>query len=192
MPSYSSSLLAPPLPAKMYFSAGSKMFSLKRQCHKIFCFRFFSWIIFPQAPENKVRVISIFFENSRRYSKVKVHHRYQRHGWQMMDTISGCWHLKVTLKEKSYLYVNSTTQRCSKKIIKTFLIEDFFHLPPVSTTPVAHLELRISPRIFEKIHNGPNGILRVLEETDSWKKPDSKNSWHCPFSSEQEIQEVCW
>jgi hypothetical protein len=41
------------------------------------------------------------------------------------------------------------------------MIEDFFHLPPVSTTPVVHLELRISPQIFEKILNGPNGILNV-------------------------------
>ncbi len=27
-------------------------FALKGQCHKIFCFIFFSWIIFPQASEN--------------------------------------------------------------------------------------------------------------------------------------------
>ncbi len=32
------------------------------QCLEIFCFRFFSWIIFPQAPENKIRVISNFFQ----------------------------------------------------------------------------------------------------------------------------------
>ncbi len=38
-----------------------------------------------------------------------------------------------------------------------------------------NLELRISPRIFEKIRNGPNGILRGLGETDSWKKPVAKN-----------------
>jgi hypothetical protein len=36
-----------------------------------------------------------------------------------------------------------------KKLIKTFLIEDFFHLPPVPVTTVVHLELQISPRIFE-------------------------------------------
>jgi hypothetical protein len=36
-----------------------------------------------------------------------------------------------------------------KKLIKTFLIEDFFHLPPVQMTTVVHLELRTSPRIFE-------------------------------------------
>ncbi len=34
---------------------------LKGQCHEIFCFRFFSWIAFPQAPDNNSRVISNFF-----------------------------------------------------------------------------------------------------------------------------------
>jgi hypothetical protein len=33
------------------------------------------------------------------------------------------------LKAKMYIYVNSTTQRCPNKIIKIFLLEDFFHLP---------------------------------------------------------------
>jgi hypothetical protein len=55
------------------------------------------------------------------------------------------------------------------------MIEEFSHLPPVSMTPVANLELRISPRIFEKIRNGPNGILRGLGETDSRKKPEVEN-----------------
>ncbi len=188
---------------------------LKVQCHEIFCFRFFSWITFPQAPDNNIRIISNFFENSRRYSQVKVNdthrwqicHRYQRHRrqifppislvlltpvstipaanlppvaicrwyqWQrrqichrchwhrcqIMGIISGCRHLKVNLKTKIYIYVSSTTtQRWPNKIIKIFLIEDSFHLPPVSLTPVANLELRISPRIFEKIRNGLNGIL---------------------------------
>jgi hypothetical protein len=40
---------------------------------------------------------------------------------------------------------------------------------------VANLKLRISPRIFEKIRNDPNGILRGLGETDSLKKPEVKN-----------------
>jgi hypothetical protein len=47
------------------------------------------------------------------------------------------------------------------------MIEDFLHLPPVSLTPVANLELRISQRIFEKIRNDPNVILRGLGEPDS-------------------------
>jgi hypothetical protein len=89
-----------------------------------------------------------------------------------MATISGCRYHKVNLKAKIYIYVNSTTQRCANKIIKIFLLEGFFHLPP---TPVANLELRISPQIFEKIRNGPNGIIRGLGETGSRKKPEAKN-----------------
>ncbi len=49
----------------------------------------------------------------------------------------------MSLKKKIDLYANSTTQRCPKEIIKIFLIEDFFQLSPVSTTPVVHIELRI-------------------------------------------------
>ncbi len=90
-----------------------------------------------------------------------------------MGTISGCRYLKVDLKAKIVIFVNSTILRCPNKIINIFLIEDYFHLPPVSTTPVVNLELRISPRIFEKIRNG---ILRGLGETDSWQKTRSRKS----------------
>ncbi len=38
---------------------------------------------------------------------------------------------------------------------------------PVSLIPVVHLDSRISPRIFEKIRNGLNGILWGWGETDS-------------------------
>ncbi len=37
------------------------------------------------------------------------------------------------------------------------------------------IDLQISPRIFEKTRNVPNGILRDLRETDSWKKPEDGN-----------------
>ena len=37
------------------------------------------------------------------------------------------------------------------------------------------LNSRISPRIFEKIPNGSNGILGGLGDTDSWKKPEVEN-----------------
>ncbi len=84
-----------------------------------------------------------------------------------MGAISGCRYPKVNLKAKIYIYVNSTTQRCPNKIIKIFLLEDFFHLPPVSLIPVEHLEPRISPRIFDKIRNGRDVILRCMGETDS-------------------------
>ncbi len=35
------------------------------------------------------------------------------------------------------------------------------NLPPVSLIPVVHLDLQISPRIFEKIRNDPNAIIRA-------------------------------
>jgi hypothetical protein len=40
------------------------------------------------------------------------------------------------------------------------------NLPPVSLTPVVQFDLRISPRIFEKIRNDPNVIIRGLGEGD--------------------------
>jgi hypothetical protein len=109
--------------------------------------------------------------------QVKVHHRYQWHLWQIMGTLSDCWHLKVNLKKKMHLHVDSTNQRCSKFFLNKLLIEDFIDLPPVSTTSVVHLELRI----FGKIRNGPNGIFWGWGELDSWKNPKSKISWHCSF-----------
>ncbi len=46
--------------------------------------------------------------------------------------------------------------------------------------------MRISPRIFEKIRIGPNGILRGWGETDSGKKPEVENlatlSLYCSIS----------
>ncbi len=116
--------------------------------------------------------------NCHRYQRHRrqICHRYQWHRWQIMGTISGCRHLKWrNLKEKCYIHVYSTTQRCPNKINKNFLFEHFCHLPPVSATPVVHLELRISPGIFEKIRNGSIGILRGLGETDLWKKPEVEN-----------------
>jgi hypothetical protein len=77
-------------------------------------------------------------------------------------TINACWFLflsfayllvaeAASFDKKSYAGAihNSTTERC-KKIVKTFLIEDFFHLPLALRTPVMVLELRISPRVFDK------------------------------------------
>ncbi len=194
-------------------AANRHIIILKGQCHEIFCFRFFSWITFPQAPDNNIRIISNFFENSRRYSQVMVYHRCQRHWWQIcpqfplccwhryqrhrrqichrchwhrwqiIGTISGCRHLKVNLKAKIYIYVSSTTQRWPNKITLIFLIEDFFHFPPVSLTPVANLKLWISPRIFEKIRNGLKGILWGWGKLILEKNQKQKIAWHCPFKT---------
>jgi hypothetical protein len=41
-----------------------------------------------------------------------------------------------------------------------------------------HLDLQI----FEKIWNDPNVIFRGFGKEDSWKKPEAKISWHCPWN----------
>ncbi len=55
-------------------------------------------------------------------------------------------------------------------------------LPPVLLKPVVHIDLGISPQVYEKIWNGPNGILWGWGETDSWKNQMQKILWHCPFN----------
>ncbi len=59
--------------------------------------------------------------------------------------------------------------------VSTKLAKLVANLPQVSTLPVVHLDLWISPRIFEKIWNGHNGILWCWGETDPWNKPEAKN-----------------
>jgi hypothetical protein len=81
----------------------------------------------------------------------------------------------MNLKKKIYLYANYTTQRCPKEVMKIFLIEDFFHFPPVSMTPVVHLKLR---EFFAKIRNGHNGIIRGLGKLIYEKNKKKKI---CPF-----------
>ncbi len=62
-----------------------------------------------------------------------------------------------------------------KRDNENFSVEDFFHLPPVSTTLVVHPELRISSQIFEKMLNGPIGIIRGFGEIDPCRKAEVKN-----------------
>ncbi len=61
----------------------------------------------------------------------------------------------------------STTQGELVAKFSAGVVESVANLPPVSLTLVVHLDLRISPRIFEKIQNDPNVIIRGLGEGDS-------------------------
>ncbi len=88
---------------------------LKGPCHEIFCFWFFLWISFPPAPECPNRTVSNFFENSLRYSQVKVHHRCQRHRGKFATGVNDTG---------GKLPLVSTTPAAN--------------LPPVSTTPAAN------------------------------------------------------
>ncbi len=201
-----------------YFYTVSPKSSLKGQCHEIFCFRFFSWISFPPAPEYSIKTVSNFFENARRYLQLKVCHRCRQHGWQMEKIFNQknfnnfVW---SPLGSRGNIYINfclqvyfqgspawycshylppvSTTQG---KLVAKFatgvvdtggkfaigVVDTGGNLPPVSLTPLVHLDLRISPRIFEKIRNDPNVIIRGLGKVIREKTWSKKISWHCPFN----------
>ncbi len=78
----------------------------------------------------------------------------------------------MNLKKKIYLYANSTTQSCPNEIMKNFLIEDFFHFHFTGSAPWA---ANISAN-FQKLWNGPNGVIRGLGETDPCRKTWSQKS----------------
>ncbi len=115
------------IPRNRFRQAGNRfLVSLKGQCHEIFCFWFFSWISFPQAPEYTSRAVLNFFENSRKYSQIKVDHRwqicrrYQRHRRQICQRY----------------------QRHRRQIlppVSLMLLMPVANLPPVSTMPAANL-----------------------------------------------------
>ncbi len=146
------------LPVKECFKSCSREYSccLKGQCHEIFDFRFppSLWLY------HKGRFD--FFENLRRYSQLKVHHRCR---W--LDT-GGKW---------------------KKSLIRKVFFISFGHLwvvavqwtPVANLPPAVHLDLRISPRIIEKIRNEPSVIFRGLGKDGSWKNLKHKISWHCSF-----------
>ncbi len=91
---------------------------LKGQCHKIFCFRFFSWITFPQAPDNNDRIISNFF---RKFTVIFASqgancHWYQQHRRQICHWYQ--WHRRQILPP-----------------VPLVLLTPVANLPPVSTIP---------------------------------------------------------
>jgi hypothetical protein len=55
------------------------------------------------------------------------------------------------------------------------------NLPPVSLTPVVHLDLWISPRIFEKIWNELILLSGAWGKVIHEKNQKQKLSWHCRF-----------
>ncbi len=86
---------------------------------------------FPPAPEYLIRTDSNFSENLRRYSLVKVHHRYQRHRRQILPPVLLALLIPVVnLPQVS----NNTGGKFAAGVNETS-----GNLPPVSTTPAANL-----------------------------------------------------
>ncbi len=70
-------------------------FTIKGQCHEIFCFWFFSWISFPPAPEYSIKTVLNFYENSRIYLQLKV----------CLFQVSAAWFCSHYLPEVSLIQV---------------------------------------------------------------------------------------
>ncbi len=115
--------------------------AIKGQCHEIFNFWFFFMNQFPPSTwvYHLRRAFQIFCEISRKYSRLKVHHRCRWHQWQM----------EKIFKQKNLNYFICTPLGSSVNIYINFCFQVHFkvsaawycslYLPPVSTTPVANL-----------------------------------------------------
>jgi hypothetical protein len=159
-----------------YVFTTKKLLNLKGQCHKIFCFWFFLESVSPNP-------LIIPLGPFRIFSKIRGYIRSSRFASGVNDTggnlppvssipVAIChwrrWHRRQICRRYRWhrWQISHRYQQRKRKWWK--------NLPPVSLIPVANLP-RVSPRIFEKIRNGLNGILWGWGETDSWKKPEAKN-----------------
>jgi hypothetical protein len=98
-------------------------------------------------------------------------HWCQRHRWQFA---TGVVDTQAELVAKFAAGVDDTGGKFAAGVVETggnFLppmsLTPVANLPLVSLTLVVHFDLRISPRIFEKIRNDPTVIFRGLGEGDS-------------------------
>jgi hypothetical protein len=84
---------------------------------------------------------------------------------------------KMFETESFFSYLLEMLLGCCLHSYNDFLLNVYFemyivydtgnNLPLVATTPAINMKLRIFPRIFVKIHRGPDGILRGRDEIDS-------------------------
>ncbi len=175
------------VPTHVTWSRQQHVLGLKGQCHKIFCFGFFRESSSPKPLKiilGSFQIFSKILGDIRKSSCTTGSTTGGKLPTVSTTQVANNWNsirqLKVNLKEIIYLYVNSTTQRCPNKRIKTFLIVDFFHLL-LSTTTVVHIELQISQRILRKKikttvmgYSGSWGKLiheKNLKSTISWPYP---------------------
>ncbi len=124
--------------ATLYLRTDSSMrfdSCIKGQCREIFCFWFFHESVSPLPQSIPLGLFQFFCENSRRYSQVMVHHRYQKHRWQILPPVS-----LVLLIPMANLPPVSTIVAAN--------------LPPVSMTPVeiCHRSQRHQRQICHRCH----------------------------------------
>ncbi len=160
-------------------------------------FRPSPWVIFQFFSKNSWRYSQLYVHHRCRWHRggkwkksliIKVFIFLFGHLWEVELTYRYIFAFKFTLRSQQPDIVPIICHWCHwhqwqicgrcrwyRWQIATVINNSLATLPPVSLMPVVHLDLRISSQIFEKIRNGPNGILWGWGETDSWKKPEAKN-----------------
>jgi hypothetical protein len=79
----------------------------------------------------------------------------------------------------------ATVSLIPEAILPPMSLTPVANLQPVSLISVVHLELWISPWIFEKICYGPNGILGAGGKLIHEKTQKQQISWHYPFNIDE-------
>ncbi len=153
----------------------NRLVNLKGQCKRVFVFRLFSWISFPQASEYLTRVVSNFFKNSWRYLQLKVQ-RCHWHRWQM-EKIFNQRSFKYFV---GYLWVVELTYR-------SIFLQVHFQVSAVWYCfhfSICHrycwhrwctLTCEYLHAFLKKIQNDPSVIFGGLGGDDFWKNPEAKN-----------------
>jgi hypothetical protein len=106
-----------------------------------------------QAPEYTIRAVSNFFKNSRRYSQLKVDHRYQRHRWQICHLCqrhraANCHRFQRHRWQICHRYQPATP--ASNFATSFTSVVDTGGKFAAGVNDMVNLELQIYPRIFEK------------------------------------------
>ncbi len=141
-----------------YTSIFAFQFTLKGQCHEIFCFWFFSWITFPQAPEYTIRAVSNFF---RKFAEI-----FAAQGWP-----------PVSATPVANLPPVSTTPVANFPPVSTTPAANF----ATSFTRVVDTGGKFATGV-----NDTGGKFATSVNDAGGKLIDEKNqkqkiSWHCPF-----------
>jgi hypothetical protein len=150
------SCAAGPFTQKQYCrqEQNSSISILKGQCYEIFGFLFFHELVLPEPLWVSQQGQFKFCKNSRRYLQLKVHLQCRWHRWQMEKIFS----------QKSFNYFVWTPLVRRVNIYCRLVFSFKFNL-----------RCQQSDEMTLMLFSG-------LGEDDSWKKPEAKISWHCPFN----------
>ncbi len=85
------------------------------------------------------------------------------------------WILVQRQLRKTVHRVNDTANKLFAGVEKNLYLKIFLFIAGLVDTADKHSFANISTNFPQKIWNGPNGILRGPEKTDSWKKLKAEN-----------------